>query len=290
MENELLYPTISTLILYISSLPKSNLQHHRRCQPRENRHHSGRIHNRSSLRRGPRRNPRARAITLTRHRPPRWYWLPIDIVPANSIIVIRRRVVVSGLRGTPRLLDRSEDAEAVPALGIGVWDGPGRVKELVGHGAGVGGVEVQALSVNSDVLEAGDIGDGGEDVGAAVPAAEGGQAPVSGNGSDGGEMVVEGGVGGALERLWDGAAEEEGENLVGGGVGLDLIEGEDDKSVVHEVLIGEERSKELLGPAGGVVDGGIMAVVGHVRGDERPLRELFVLEFRLEVDEALDGA
>ena len=103
-------------------------------------------------------------------------------------------------------------------------------------------------------------------------------------------MVVEGGVGGALEGFGDGAAEEEGEDFVGGGVGVDLVEGEDDERVLHEVLVGEERSEELLGPGGGVGDGGIMAVVGHVRGDERPLRELFVLELRLKVDEALNGA
>ena len=119
-----------------------------------------------------------RAIHLTRHRPTRRHQLPINIISANIIIVIRRRIVISSLLASPRLLNRLQNTETVTALRIGVRDGPGRVVEVVGHGAGVGGVEVQALGVDDDVLEAGDVCDGGEDVGAAVPATEGGEIPV----------------------------------------------------------------------------------------------------------------
>lgn len=52
-------------------------------------------------------------------------------------------------------------------------------------------------------------------------------------------MVVESVIRGAVEGLGDGTAKEEGEDFVGGGVGLYLVEGEDDEGVVHEVLVCE---------------------------------------------------
>lgn len=228
------------------------------------------MHSRATSRRSFRCSRRARARALNRNinRSPLRHRLTINVVSANSIIVVHRGVVVSRLASTPRLLDRGQNTKSVGALSIGVWDRPGWVEEVVGHRAGVGGVEVETRSVNDDVLVTGDVGDGLEDVGAAVPASEGGEVPVGGDGGDGREVVVESVIRGSVEGLGDSAAEEEGEDFVGGGVGVYLVEGEDDEGVVHEVLVCEEGGEEGLGPRGGFDDCCIMAVVGHVGGDE----------------------
>ena len=65
----------------------------------------------------------------------------------------------------------------------------------------------------------------GEDVGADVPAAEGVEVPVCFHGGDGAVVVVETGVGGALEGGGDGVAEEEGEHPVLVCVGFAFVEG-----------------------------------------------------------------
>ena len=111
----------------------------------------------------------------------------------------------------PGALDGGQDTAARGALGLGVGSGPPARGEVIDvDGAGVGGVEVEVVKVDAGVLIAGLVGDGGEDVGTAVPAAELGQVEVDGDGRDGGVVVVVRGVGGALEAVRDCATEQDG--------------------------------------------------------------------------------
>jgi hypothetical protein len=126
------------------------------------------------------------------------------------------------------------------------------------------------------------LSDIGEDVGADVEAAEGVEVPEEGlvggcikkewnmpvslDGGDLGVVIVIVVVGGALKVLRDSIAEEDTEDAVLDGVGLVLIEGDEHKSVVHEVLVVQERGKEGLQPLASNRDGGIMAIRGHVGG------------------------
>lgn len=93
-----------------------------------------------------------------------------------------------------------------------------------------------------------------------------GDGPVGLDGGDLGVVVVVVVVGGADEVLGDGVADEDGENPVLDGVGLVLIEGDEDKGVVHEALVIQERGEEGLQPDTGNGDRGVVTVGGHVGG------------------------
>lgn len=126
------------------------------------------------------------------------------------------------------------------------------------------------------------LGNKVEDVGADIPAAQGVEAPV---GLDCGNLtvvVVEVVVGGAHKVLGDGVTEQDSENLVALGIGLALIPGEQNKGVVHEVLVVEERLEESTAPLAGNANVGVVAVRGHVGGDEHPLGQLVLLEVLVE--------
>lgn len=130
-----------------------------------------------------------------------------------------------------------------------------------------------------------------EDVGADVVAAEGVRVPVGLDGRDLRVVVVEVRVGGADEVGGDGVAEEDREGAVLLRVRAVLVEGDQDKSVLHEVLVGEERLEEGAQPdTGGSVgaDGSVVRVARHVRGDEQPLGQLVGLEVLVEEGEVLD--
>lgn len=72
----------------------------------------------------------------------------------------------------------------------------------------------------------------------------------------------------------DGAAEEEGVYLVVDPVVLVLVEREqDERPVVVERGVVQERGQPELEPLRREVDRGVVAVVDHVRGDEAPLGE-----------------
>lgn len=121
-----------------------------------------------------------------------------------------------------------------------------------------------------------------EDVGADVPTSKGGEIPV---GLDGGNlrvMVVEAVVGGADKVLGNGIADEDGEDVVLDSVGLVLIPGDQDERVVHEVLVLHERPQERTAPSTGDSSRGVVAVGGHVGGDEHPLGQLVCLQILVE--------
>lgn len=77
-------------------------------------------------------------------------------------------------------------------------------------------------------------------------------------------MVVVVVVGGADELLGDSVTKENAEDAVLDGVGLVLVEGEEDEGVVHEVGVVQEGGKELLQPDTGNGDGGVVTIRSHV--------------------------
>lgn len=58
---------------------------------------------------------------------------------------------------------------------------------------------------------------------------------------------------------------------------------------MHEVLVCEEGGEEAVGPSAGDGDVGVVTVVGHVGGNEHPLRELVGGEVGVELGEVFDG-
>lgn len=180
---------------------------------------------------------------------------------------------------------------AAGALGEGVGGWPETSNELIlRNGTWVGGIEVEVGIVNISVDVAGLVSNDLEDVGHAVPAAEGWKPPVYRDGGDGGVVVVEGRVSGTLKSVRDDATEKDGEDVVMLGVGLVLVEGEDDERVVHEIAVVQQRLEEVTGPGASKGDIGVMAIVGHIGGDEGPLGKGLGLQIILEGGEVLDEA
>lgn len=102
-------------------------------------------------------------------------------------------------------------------------------------------------------------------------------------------MGVEGIVRGTLELLRNGATNKNAEDTVVVGVGLVLIEGQEEEGVVHEILVSEQFAHPRTLPLGSESDVGVMGIVGHVRSDEGPLRKLLVTEIIFKVIKALDS-
>lgn len=104
-------------------------------------------------------------------------------------------------------------------------------------------------------------------------------------------MVVELVVGGSDEVLRNGVTEEDTEDVVGDGVGVVLIEGQQDQGLgAVEVGVRQERLEEACGPSAGSGDGGVVAVIGHVGSDEHPLGKSVGLQVLVEGGEVLDRA
>ena len=107
-----------------------------------------------------------------------------------------------------------------------------------------------------------------------VTAAQRAEAPVSLYCGKGRVVCVVSRVDRPAGIVGDGTSEKHGEDAVVDGVGLGLIEGEEDQSaVVVEVGIVEQGEEPIFDPAGGEVDGGVVAVVDHVGRHEHPLRQ-----------------
>lgn len=121
------------------------------------------------------------------------------------------------------------------------------------------------------------------DVGTNVPSTEGRQIPVGRNRGNLGVVVIETVVFSANKLSGDGITDQDAENLVADGVDFALVPGDEDKGVLHEVLVAQQRLEEVAGPATGGGDVGVVAVRGHVGGDEHPLGELVGLEVLVEV-------
>lgn len=189
------------------------------------------------------------------------------------------------------LLDGVKNGVGTGALDTaGQRNGPSTGVLLGGQGAGVRAVQVGVGHVNVVVDVVDLVGNEGQQVGTAVPATEGGELPVGGERSNHGVVGVESAIGGSLEVVRDGATNQEGVDRVGVGVVATLIEGEHDKGVLHEVLVLEKVSEEVVRPSTAESDVGVVAVIGHVGGDERVLGETLVVQIIVEAAEVLDLA
>jgi hypothetical protein len=72
------------------------------------------------------------------------------------------------------------------------------------------------------------------------------------------------------------------------GGGTIFIEGNEDKGVLHEVLVLQKWTQEVLEPDASHGHGSIVSVGGHIGRDEHPLRKLVVLEVLVEHCSVLD--
>jgi hypothetical protein len=101
-----------------------------------------------------------------------------------------------------------------------------------------------------------------EDIGSDIEAAESVQIPIGFNGGDFGVVVVVVGVFGADERVGKSVAEHQGEDAVALGVGLGLVEGDQDKSAVPEagLLVVDQRLEEVAAPLAGNGDGSVVSI------------------------------
>jgi len=203
----------------------------------------------------------------------------------------RARVVVSRLETSPGLLDGAENAATTGASTICQRNGPpGRVLGvfILRQRARVGLVEVQVLSVHLPVGVSGLLSNPAEEVGTAVPATKRRETPVGRQGGDNGVVGVEGIVLLALEVLGDSTTKKEREDLVSDLVGVCLVKGELNQSVLGEVLVLKQFSQETVGPATGKGDVGVVGIVSHVGRNEHMLRESLVLQVIVEAGKVLD--
>lgn len=175
-------------------------------------------------------------------------------------------------------------------------------------GSGVRDVQVGVLEVGVDTDNvSGLLGNKGENVGSNIVTSKSGESPVGTDGGDLGVVVVVVVVSGSVKGLVNGSSKEDGENLVLGGVGVVLVEGDEDEGVLgvrqrqllkkilkvhktylHEVGVVQEGVKKVASPLSGNGDGRVVTVRGHVGGDEHPLGKLLVLDILPEDGGVLD--
>lgn len=84
-------------------------------------------------------------------------------------------------------------------------------------------------------------------------------------------MGVEGRIGLISKTRRNCVSQEESPDVVFNRVRFVFIEGDYDQSlVVIEIGIVQQRGQEASGPVGSIINGGIVAVVKHIRSDKRP--------------------
>lgn len=219
--------------------------------------------------------------------------LDTDRVPIRDIMRNRARVVVSRLETSPGLLNGVENAATTGAGTTRKGNSPlGGVLRVffLRQRARVGLVEVQVVGFHFPVGVPGLLSNPAEKVGTAVPATKRRKTPVGGQGGDYGVVGVEGVILLALEVLRDSAAKKKSEDLVSDLVGVGLIEGELNQSVLGKVLVLEQFSEEAVGPTTGKGDVGVVGIVSHVRSNEHVLREFLVLQVIVEAGKILNLA
>jgi hypothetical protein len=103
-----------------------------------------------------------------------------------------------------------------------------------------------------------------EDIGSDIEATESVEIPVGFDGGDFGVVVVVVGVFGADERVGQSVAEHQSEDAVALGVGLGLLERDQDERAVPEagLLVVDQRLEEVAAPLAGDGNGGIVAIAG----------------------------
>lgn len=103
-------------------------------------------------------------------------------------------------------------------------------------------------------------------------------------------MGVERVILGANQLLGDGTTQQHTENAVANGVMLRLVKGQQNQGIVPEVGVVPQLLDETTLPHGRKRDVGVVAIVGHVRRDKRPLRERVVGNVIVQAGEVLDLA
>jgi hypothetical protein len=211
----------------------------------------------------------------------------------KTIRDLQTEVIVNG-SGVPLPggLDAGQDGTVVGLAAVAkVRAGVAAVSSV---GVEVSGVRVVEVSVLEGDLArpftdhiTGLVSDNLEDVGADVEATEGMEIPVGGDGRNLTVVVVVVVVGGANELLWDSVAQQDAQDAVLDGVGLVLIESDENKSVLHELLVIKKGFQEGTSPCASDTDIGVMAVAGHVGSDEHPLGKSIILEILVEHSEVL---
>lgn len=214
-----------------------------------------------------------------------------DVVSTGSVKGNGAGVFVGSFTALVRFLDDVQNVTTARAFTTCKWNRP--VWRVFGvlvfrQGTGVGLVQVQTLSVHLPVGVAGLFGNPAEQVSTAVPAAEGGQTPVGGQGRNDRVMGVESIILGSTKVLGNSTAKKEGIDLVSNLVSVVLVEGEHDQSVLGEVFILEQVRQETVGPCTGEGDVGIMRIVGHVRGNEHMLGKFLVVQVIVKAGEVLN--
>lgn len=134
------------------------------------------------------------------------------------------------------------------------------------------------------------LGNKVEDVGANIPSTEGVQAPIGLDGSNLGIMVIKVAVSCANKLFGYSITKENADNAVLLGVGVVFVEGEHDEGVLHEFLVVQEGLEKGFGPGTGNGHGAVVAIRGHVRSDEHPLRKSIVTELFVEKSQVLNLA
>ena len=108
---------------------------------------------------------------------------------------------------------------------------------VVGQRSGVGSVEIQVGGVDDVIIVVCCIGNCLEDVGVAVPSAEGGETPVHRYRGQGGIMVVKCAVISAFEVGRNSAAQCDGEDIIVLGIGIRFVKCQENEGVVREIGI-----------------------------------------------------
>lgn len=148
-------------------------------------------------------------------------------------------VIVVLLVLLPLLLDARESGAEI-AVGVAIWNRLHSERLRVENTA-IRVIEVTVLKIRLGVpgseFIASVASDVGEYVGTHVPASKGVKIPVGLDCRNLRVVVVVVGVGGSDKLLGHGITEENAENAVLDGVGLILIESDQNHGVLHEVLV-----------------------------------------------------
>jgi len=86
----------------------------------------------------------------------------------------------------------------------------------------------------------------------------------------------------------NGITEQDGHDTVRLGVGVVLVEGDQNQGALHEVGVLQERSQPALEKLASDGDGAVVGIISHVGRNERPLRKGVGCEILLEPCEVLD--
>jgi hypothetical protein len=179
----------------------------------------------------------------------------------NSVLVVSLALQRSI---TPSTSDLAENLATISDK-LGVWDRESGNLSVVAERPVERAVEEVAAvgagsSVPGCVLVSSLVSDEGEDVGTNIPTTQSVQVPVGLNSADLRIVVVELGISGTDELLGNSVTENDAEDTVLESVGVRLVESDQNKGVLHEVLVVEKRFQEAASPGTSSSDTRIVAI------------------------------